>query len=139
MKKLSILLLAIPLLLLSTCKKEAKNLPTPDAVMVKFVNKTGKNLEGLNVSRAAVGDLKKGATTGEYFRYETLGQQFGYVLVETVCTIDGKKYYTGSACQGVCGTPSAPNGIWLEPGYYKISIHISTELGGNYLVFRMMD
>ncbi len=139
MKKQFLVLLLAPFLLLSACKQEDANLPTPDAVMVKYVNKSGQDVEDLVVSKAEVGFLKKGKTSDEYFRYEKLGQQFNYALIETVGTIDGKKYYTASACRGICGTPSAPNGVWLEPGYYKIAFRISPELGGNYLEFKMMD
>ena len=139
MKKQFLVLLLAPFLLLSACKQEDANLPPPDAVMVKFVNKSGQDVEDLVVSKAEVGFLKKGKTSDEYFRYEKLGQQFNYALIETVGTIDGKKYYTASACRGICGTPSAPNGVWLEPGYYKIAFRISPELGGNYLEFKMMD
>ncbi|TAK48239.1 MAG: hypothetical protein EPO28_01300 [Saprospiraceae bacterium] len=138
MKRLRFLALVLPLFLLTACNKE-EDLPTPDAVMVKFVNKTGKDIADLTVSRAEVGSLKKGSTSGEYFRYEALGQQFGYALVETVGMAGGTRYFTASACRGVCGTPSAPHGIWLTPGYHKISVHISDELGGDYLTFRMMD
>ena len=93
--------------------------------MVKFVNKTGTDIEGLSVSRVEVGDLKKGKTSPEYYRYEQLGQQFGYALVEAVGNINGEKYFTGAACQGVCGTASAPAGTWLAVGYYKIAVLIA--------------
>lgn len=139
MKELFFFLLAIPLFLLTSCDKAAEDLPAPDVVMVKFVNKTGKDIEGLTVSRADVGSLGKGSSSGDYFRYESLGQQFGYALVETVGMVGGKRYYTASACRGVCDTPSAPHGEWLTPDYYKISVHISDEPGGDYLTFRMMD
>ncbi len=131
-------LFVFALLLFNACQKEATDLPAPDAVMVKFVNKTGKDIEELTVSRAEIGVLKKGKTTSVYHRFETLGQQFGYALVEAVGTLDGKRYLTGSACQGVCGTPSAPHGVFLEAGYYKVSIHIAKDTG-NYLEFRMED
>ena len=137
MKKFFFLLLFAPLLF-TACEEESEILPEADAVMVKFINETGKDIEGLAVSRADIGLLSKGKTTDEHFRYEQLGQQFGYALVEAVGTINGKRYYTASACQGVCGTPSAPHGVWLEPGYYKISVHIAQD-EGNYLEFRMVD
>ena len=139
MKKQFLILLLAPFLLLSACKQEDANLPTPDAVMVKYVNKSGQDVEDLVVSKAEVGFLKKGKTSDEYFRYEKLGQQFDYALVETVGMVNGEKHYTASACRGVCGTPSAPNGVWLEPGYYKIAFRVSPELGGKYLEFKMMD
>ncbi len=126
------------LLAFSACKKEDANLPAPDAVMVKFVNKTGTDIVGLTVSRAEVGDLEKGKTTSEYFRFETLGQQLGFALVEAVGTVNGKKHFTASACQGTCGTGSAPLGTWLAPGYYKISIHIAED-EPNSLEFRMLE
>ncbi|MCB0518314.1 MAG: hypothetical protein H6577_01095 [Lewinellaceae bacterium] len=110
-------------LLFTACSKE-ENLPATEYVMVKFQNKSGEDIQGLIVSRADVGDLKNGQTTSDYYPFETLGQQFGYALVEAVGTVKGKKHYTSSACQGVCGTDSAPHGTWLEPGYYKISIRI---------------
>lgn len=111
------------LLGLFACNK-SEDLPAPDTVMVKFENKTGSDITGLTVSRASIGDLKKGKTSA-YISYDALGQQFGYVLVEAVGTLNGKKYFTGAACQGICGTPSAPNGVWLEPDYYKIGIYIA--------------
>lgn len=137
MKRPFFLLLAIPLFLLNACQK-AEDLPATDYVMIKFVNKTGKDIEDMTVSRVDVNSLKKGGSSS-YLEYDALGQQYGYALVENVATVGGKRYYTASACQGVCGTPSAPHGEWLEPGHYKISVHISDELGGNYLTFRMMD
>lgn len=137
MKKQILILLIAPFLLLSACKQE-DTLPTPDAVMVKFVNKSGKDLDNLVVSRADIGFLKKGKTTEEYFRFEKLGEQFKYALVETVGTVDGQRHYTAAACQGVCGTPSAPYGVWLEPGYYKVAFRIASE-EGKYLEFKMMD
>lgn len=136
MKKIIFLLLAC--CLLAACTSESTEIPAPDTVMVKFVNKTGKYIEGLVVSKVQIGDLGKGKTTEAYHRYELLGQQFGYALVEAVGTINGKLHFTASACQGVCGTESAPNGTWLEPAYYKISIHLSTK-EKNALEFRMMD
>ncbi|MBI5913864.1 MAG: hypothetical protein HY842_00675 [Bacteroidetes bacterium] len=137
MKNLILFAFAI-LLAISACRKEEATLPTPDAVMVKFVNKTGADIDGLTVSRADIGFLGKGKTTAEYFRFETLGQQLGFALVEAVGTIDGKKHFTGSACQGICGTESAPLGTWLTPGYYKISIHIAED-EPNSLEFRMVE
>lgn len=122
-----LLLLLAACTFLSSCGGEAVDLPAPDAVMVKFVNQTGENIEGLVVSKAQVGTLDKGKTTSEYFRFETLGQQFGYALVEAVGTINGKRHFTASACQGICGTASAPHGTWLEPDYYKISIHLPAD------------
>lgn len=131
------LLLLLPVLLcLAACGGESVDLPAPDAVMVKFVNKTGENIEGLVVSKARVGNLDKGKTTGEYYRFETLGQQFGYALVEAVGTINGKRHFTASACQGICGTSSAPHGTWLEPGYFKISIHLPAD-EKNTMEFRL--
>ncbi|MEK7254721.1 MAG: hypothetical protein AAB316_08255 [Bacteroidota bacterium] len=129
-----------PILLLtflfSACEKE--NLPPADAVQVKFINKTGADIEGLVVTPAKPGLLEKGKTTGDYFRFEKLGQQFGYALVDAVGTIDGKRFYTAAACQGECGTASAPAGEWLENGYYKISIHIAKN-EPNSLEFRMQE
>lgn len=125
------------LLVFSACEK-TESLPETEMVMVKFVNKTGADLTGLYVSRAEVGDLKKGKTTAEYFGYEQLGQQYGYALVEAVGTIDDKKYFTGSACQGTCGTPSAPQGTWLAPGYYKIGIYLAKN-EPNALEFKLPD
>jgi len=136
MKKILILLILTPFLF-AACG-ESVDLPTPDAVMVKFVNKTGENIEGLVVSRADVGDLGKGKTTPEHHRFESLGQQFGYALVEAVGTINGKRHFTASACQGVCGTESAPHGTWLEPGYYKISIHLAPD-EKHAMAFRMVE
>lgn len=138
MKNLGLLLLLLASALLFTyCKKE-ENLPATEYIMVKFVNRTGKDITGLVVSRNAIGDLGKDKTTAEYFQYETLGQQFGYALVEAVSHIDGKKHFTASACQGVCGTESAPNGAWLEPGYYRISIHLAKG-EANAMEFRVME
>lgn len=138
MKLRPFLLFAFSSLLLSACNK-SEDLPTPEAVMVKFENKTGKDIHDLTVSGVVVNSLKKGASTSDYLYYESLGQQFGYALVETVGMIGGEHYYTASACRGVCGTPSAPFGQWLSPGYYRIAIFISEEPGGNYLSFRMMN
>lgn len=138
MKKQLLIFLITPFLLLTACKQEEADLPTPDAVMVKFVNKSGQDLDDLVVSRADIGFLKKGKTTEDYYRFENLGQQFSYALVETVGTVNGERHFTASACQGVCGTPSAPYGVWLEPGYYKIAFRIASE-EGKYLEFKMMD
>ena len=135
MKKYFLLILISPLLFIA-CGKE--DLPPTDYVMVKFENKTGKDIEGLTVSRAVIGLLKKGKKT-EYIEYESLGQQYGFALVEAVGDIDGKRHFTSSACQGVCGTNSAPDGEWLEAGYHKVAIRISDELGGNYMEFVMLD
>ena len=137
MKPFQFYLFFAVLLAFSACKKE-ENLPTPDAVMVKFVNKTGADIKGLTVSRAEVGDLKKGKTTDEYHRYEQLGQQLGFALVEAVGTINGKKHFTGAACQGICGTESAPFGTWLEPDYYKIAIQIAKN-EPNAMEFKLLD
>jgi hypothetical protein len=135
--KLSICVFAACFFLFTACKKE-DDLPTPDAVMVKFVNQTGSDIEELTVSRVAVGDLGKGKTSAEYHRYEQLGQQFGYVLVEAVGTINGKKHFTGAACQGICGTASAPNGTWLEPDYYKIAVQIAKD-EPNAMEFKLLE
>jgi hypothetical protein len=124
------------LLVFSACKKE-ENLPATETVMVKFENKTGSDISGLTVSRAEVGDLGKGKAS-DYFDYEQLGQQFGYALVEAVGTVDGKKFFTGAACQGTCGTSSAPHGTWLEPGYYTIGIYIAKD-EPNALEFKLLD
>ncbi len=124
------------LLVFSACKK-AENLPVTETVLVKFENKTGSDIIGLTVSRADIGDLKKGETS-EYFEYEQLGQQFGYALVEAVGTIGGKKYFTGAACQGTCGTSSAPHGTWLEPGHFKIGSFIAKS-EPNALEFKLLD
>ena len=134
--KLFQLILLASLLSLFACKK-SEDLPTPDTVMVKFENKTGSDITGLSVSRAAIGDLKKGKTS-DYFPYEAFGQQFGYALVEAVGTIGGKKYFTGAACQGICGTSSAPHGTWLEPDYYKVGIYIAQN-EPNALEFKLLD
>ena len=134
MKQFFLLLLITPLFF-TACEDEAEILPDAQAVMVQFVNRTGKDITGLAVSRADVGELNKGATS-EYFEYNQLGQQFGYALVEAVGTINGDKYFTAAACQGVCGTESAPHGEWLEIGYYKISVHIARD-EGKYLEFLM--
>lgn len=131
------LLVTSSLLFFSACEKE-ESLPPADTVMVKFVNKTGTDIEGLSVSRAEVGDLAKGKTTSEYYSYEALGQQYGYALVEAVGTINGKRHFTGANCQGVCGTESAPQGTWLEPDYYKISVHIAKN-EPNALEFKLLD
>lgn len=135
MKKLILLILIAPLLFFA-CSKE--DLPPTEYVMVKFDNKTGKDIDNLSISRADIGRLNKGSKT-DYIQYQDLGQQYGFALVEAVGDINGEKYYTSSACRGICGTDSAPDGEWLEPGYYKIAIRISAELGGNYLEFRMVD
>jgi hypothetical protein len=131
----SILLLAI--LSLFACGK-SEDLPAADAVMVKFVNRTGADLEDLTVSRVEVEDLKKGQTSPEYYRYEELGQQYGYALVEAVGTVNGKRHFTGANCQGICGTDSAPNGTWLEPGYYKVEIIIAKG-EPNAMEFKLLD
>ncbi len=135
--KLSNCVLAVTLFLFASCKK-GEDLPTPDAVMVKFVNQTGSDIEDLTVSRVAVGILKKGKTSEAYHHFEQLGQQFGYALVEAVGTINGKKHFTGAACQGICGTASAPNGTWLEPDYYKISVQIAKE-EPNAMEFKLLE
>ncbi len=136
MKKYFLLLLLLAPILFIACEKE--ELPPTDFVMVKFDNKTGQDIENLTISRAAIGLLKKGKKT-DYVQYESLGQQYGFALVEAVADIKGQRYYTSSACQGICGTESAPDGEWLEPGYYKIAIRISSEVGGNYMEFRMQN
>jgi len=129
-------LLLFAFLFFAACGKN-EDLPTPDAVMVKFVNKTGEDISGLSVSRVVIGELKKGKSS-EYIRYDALGQQYGFALVEAVGTIGGKKYFTASACQGICGTPSAPQGVWLEPEYYKIGIYIAKN-EPNALEFKVLD
>ncbi len=106
--------------------------------MVKFVNKTGADIEDLSVSRVAVGNLKKGKTSDEYHHFDQLGQQFGYALVDAVGTINGKKHFTGAACQGICGTASAPNGTWLEQDYYKISVQIAKD-EPNAMEFKLLE
>lgn len=137
MKKIFFLLLIAPLFF-TACENEGEILPEAESVLVKFQNKTGEDIEGLAVSRADIGFLGKGDTTDEYFNYTQLGQQYGYALVEAVGTVNGKRYFTASACQGTCGTDTAPHGFWLENGYYKISIHIAED-EGNYLEFRMVN
>lgn len=138
MKQIAFLfsVLFLSTVLFTACDGKEEVLPETDAVMVRFSNNSGKDIEGLVVSRNEIGSLKKGKTTQEYFRYETLGQQFGYALVEAVGEINGTWYYTASACQGVCDTPSAPHGVWLDPGYYTISVTIAKD-EGNYLSFRV--
>jgi hypothetical protein len=133
MKIFPFILAFASLLLAAGCQKE--ELPPADAIYIKFVNKTGSALEGLTVSREDVGDLSKGKSS-DYIRYEAQGEQFKYALVDAVCTMNGKRYFRSSACSGICGTPSAPNGNWLEKGYYKVVIAKSQEVGGNYLDFR---
>ncbi len=119
------------------CQKE--DIPKDaDAVYAKFVNETGADISGLVVNRLDVGDLAKGKSS-DYLRYESLGEQFKYVLVDATCMMNGIRYHRSSACSGVCGTPSAPFGNWLEKGYYKVVITKSAELGGNYLDFRLAN
>ncbi len=130
-----ILIILISPSFFSSCHKDEK-LPDTELVMIKFVNKTGDNIENLTISRAAIGTLKKGKSTSEYIQYDSLGEQYGYALVEAVGDINGKKHFTSSACNGVCGTASAPDGNWLEPGYYKVAIRIANE-AGYYLEFKM--
>lgn len=137
MKKYFLLFLLAPLLF-TACSKE-EELPPTDFVMVKFENKTGQKIENLSVSRAIIGDLNSGQTSPDYAQFEQLGEQYGYALVEAVADINGDRYFTSSACSGICGTDSAPDGEWLSPGYYKIRIAVSDELGGNYLEFVMLD
>ncbi|MEO1261341.1 MAG: hypothetical protein AAFZ15_21230 [Bacteroidota bacterium] len=136
MKKYFLLLLMTPLFFVACDKSE--DLPPTEYVMIKFENKTGKNLENLSISRASIGELGRGKKS-DYVQYDALGQQYGYALVEAVADIEGTRFYTASACRGECGTPSAPDGVWLEAGYHKIAIRISDELGGNYMEFIMMD
>jgi hypothetical protein len=136
-KTLPICLLLAGAFLLAGCQKE--ELPkNADAIYVKFVNKAGSNLTGLAVSRLEVEDLSKGKSS-DYLRYESLGEQFQYALVDATCMMNGKRYYRSSACSGICGTPSAPNSKWLDKGYYKVVITKSGELGGNYLDFRLSN
>ena len=78
------LIIPVLLLLLSACSKE--DLPPTDFVMVKFENKTGKDIDNLTISRAAIRLLKKGKKT-DYIEYEALGQQYGFALVEAVVTL----------------------------------------------------
>lgn len=136
-KTLSFCLLAAGAFLLAGCQKE-DTLKDADAIYVKFVNKAGADISGLAVSRADVGDLSKGKSS-DYIRYEALGEQFKFALLEAVCTMNGKKHFRSSACSGICGTPSAPNSKWLGKGYYKVFITKSNELGGNYLDFRLSN
>jgi len=133
MKKILLLILFTPLILSFGCQKEP--LPPADAVNVKFVNQTGENINQLLVNQVEVGDIQKGRTTDDYFRFENLGEQYKFALVESVGTIKGIRHYSSQACQGVCGTPSAPDGIWLTPGYYKIAIRLAPP--GNYIEYRM--
>lgn len=137
MKIFPFILSLAALLLVVSCQKE-EQLPPADAIYVKFVNKTGSALEGLTVSREDVGDLPKGKSS-DYIRYDAQGKQFNYALIDAVCTMNGKRYFRSSACSGTCGTPSAPSGVWLEKGYYKVVIAKSPELGGNYLDFRHVE
>jgi len=133
MKKIFFVLLLAPLFFTSCGTEDA--LPDTEYVMIKFVNRTGEDIANLTVSRQAIGSLNKGKTS-EYLPYDALGEQYGYALVEAVAEINGVKHYTSSACNGVCGTPSAPQGVWLTPGYYKISLH-TDYVGGNYMEYRM--
>ena len=71
MKKYFLLLLIAPLLFLA-CEKE--DLPPTEFVMVKFENKTGKNMENLTISKASIGNLGSGDKT-DYIQYEALGRQ----------------------------------------------------------------
>ena len=123
-------------LLAAACGKE-ENLPATEYVMVKFQNKSGQDIQDLVVSRSEVGNLGKGKSS-DYIQYESMGQQFGYALVEAVGTVNGKKHFTASVCQGECGTASAPHGTWLEAGYYKVSIHLSKD-EDKAMEFRMVD
>ena len=136
MKKYFLLLLIAPLFFVAC--DQGEDLPPTEFVMVKFDNKTGKDLENLSISREAIGELGRGKKS-DYIQYQALGQQYGYALVEAVADIEGTRFYTASVCRGICGTESAPDGEWLEAGYYKIAIRISDELGGNYLEFIMSD
>lgn len=131
----SIVLLTI--LSLFACGK-SEDLPAADAVLVKFVNRTDADMVDLTVSRVEVEDLKKGQTSAEYYRYEALGQQYGFALVEAVGTVNGKRHFTGANCQGICGTSSAPDGTWLEPGYYKIEVLIAKS-EPNAMDFKILD
>jgi hypothetical protein len=137
MKNVFYLLFLAFSLMAASCQKE-EQLGPADAIYLKFINKTGDGIEGLLVSRADIGDLSKGKSS-DYVRYETFGQQFKYMLTEAVGTMGGKRHFQSSACSGVCGTPSAPYGVWLENGYYKVVITKSGELGGNYLDFRLAE
>ncbi|MEZ4963346.1 MAG: hypothetical protein R2830_26220 [Saprospiraceae bacterium] len=137
MKNVLLILFAGFTMIMAGCQKE-EQLGPADAIYLKFINKTGESIEGLLVSRADIGDLSKGKST-DYMRYETFGQQFKYMLTEAVGTMGGKRYFQSSACSGVCGTPSAPYGVWLENGYYKVVVTRSPELGGNYLDFRLAE
>lgn len=123
---------------LFTACNSGEDLPETEFIMVKFENKTGVDIENFTVSRQSIGSLGNGKKS-DYMQYETFGQQYGFALVEAVADLDGKRYYTSSACSGICGTDSAPDGEWLEPGYYKVKVNISDELGGNYLEFIMQN
>ncbi len=111
MKKILFLLLTAGAFLLNACQK-TEDLPATDTVMIKFVNKTGKHIEDMTVSRVKVNTLKKGGSS-DYLQYEALGQQYGYALVENVAVIGGKRYYTASACQvfAVRRAPRTGNGL----------------------------
>ncbi len=113
-----------------SCKKES--LSPAESVMVKFVNLSEKDISNLIVNRVELGDLNKGKSSN-YASFDQLGQQYGYALVEAVADISHEKYYAAAACQGVCGTASAPDGTWLEQGYYTIGI--KEDKPGNYLIF----
>lgn len=137
MKNISFILFIASFFLAAGCQKE--ELPKDaDAIYVKFVNKVGADISGLAVSRLEVEDLSKGKSS-DYLRYEALGEQFKYALVDATCLMNGKRYYRSSACSGICGTPSAPSSAWLPNGYYKVVISKSSELGGNYLDFRLSN
>lgn len=133
MKKM-LIFLPFALLLIAGCSKE--ELPAPEAIHVKFVNQTGHDLSKLYVNNLSIGEIRKGKSSSEYFTYPALGEQFGYALVEAVGTIQGEKHYASQACQGICGTASAPNGKWLDIGYYKIAIRLAPP--GNYIEFVML-
>ena len=133
MKKL-IVFLPLILILIAGCSKE--ELPAPEAIHVKFVNQTGHDLSELYVNNLSIGEIRNGSSTSSYFTYPELGEQFGYALVEAVGTIQGEKHYASQACQGVCGTASAPHGKWLDIGYYKIAIRLAPP--GKYIEFVML-
>lgn len=124
-------LLPLIVLVLAACNKE--QLPPPEAIHIRFLNQTGQDISELYVNNQAIGKIKNGKHASEYVTYPALGEQFGYALVEAVCTLEGEKYYASQACQGVCGTPSAPFGKWLPIGYYDIAIRQAPP--GNYIEF----
>ncbi|MEZ4935203.1 MAG: hypothetical protein R2788_24095 [Saprospiraceae bacterium] len=98
--------------------------------MVKFENKTGKNIENLLVSRASVGDVGKGKRRIIFNTTNLANNTVSHWSKQSAILIYERYFTSPPPAPGHFAARSQhlmANG-W--PGYYKIAIRISDELGG---------